>query len=370
MNILLINSKGPGGGGAHQAFQLACALKEQGCQVTFSSRPHPAWDRQCAEKGLPFLPLPYKSIGDIGTARKLIAFTRENAIDILQVQKGKEFALSLPACYLRPQMGFVVYRGVSFALDVFNKQKYMLKRVDRIVGVADSVCAQLTAAGVPESKVRTIYGGVDPRKFIANPDRKAAIVEEFGIGDASPIIGMVAHFRTWKRHEDLIQAASLLRGEFPHLRLLLVGRLDNEAYPVVHAMERSLGLDGHVIYTDERHDVPDLMQLFDVSINCADSGEGLTGALRESMLMRAPVVTTAVAGNTEVIRHEETGLVVPPRNPEELAKAIARLLTEKDLAAKCVENAYALANERLTLDSQVKAYLGLYEEILAARKAH
>lgn len=366
-HVLLINSKGPGGGGAHQAFQLVRHLQQAGCRVTFSSRPSTQWEASCREAGLAYLPLPYKNVVDLRTVLALRRYVREQQVDIIQVQKGTEFGLALPVCYLEPQVGLVVYRGVSFPLNFWNKQKYLLGRVDRVVAVAEFVRQQLVEVGIPERKVVTIYGGVDPAKFTVSPEQTAAARAEFSLPTDAPVIGMVAHLRRWKRHEDLLRAAASLLPRWPELRVLCVGRLYAEVHAELLALAEELGLGGRVTFTGERSDVPALLSCCSVSVNCADSGEGLTGALRESLFVGVPVVSTRTAGNVELIRDGETGLLVEPRQPEQLAAAMARLLSEPELASRVVQAGRELVGGRFTVAAQVQSYLDLYAQVRRER---
>lgn len=369
MHVLLLNSKGPGGGGAHQAFQLVRYLRERGCTVTFASRRHEHWRETCKRLDIPLLELPLRSVFDLGSVRAIKRFVSEQKVDIIQVQKGTEFALALPAAYRNPHVGFVVYRGVSFPLDVFNKQKYKLSRVDRVVTVADFTTQQLVNAGLPAEKVTTIYGGVDTGRFDVAEAEITAVREEFGLGEHHPVIIMVAHLRTWKRHEDLLQAAAVLLPDYPKLRVLCVGRIYEVVLGPLRQQAAQLGLGEHVTFTGERTDVPALLANATVSVNCADAGEGLTGALRESLFMNVPVVATRTAGNTEIISHEKTGLLVDPREPVSLASAIRRYLEETKLASRLATEGNSLVRARFTADAQVEAYMSLYRDILDKRRA-
>src|SRR5690606_12024509 len=85
----------------------------------------------------------------------------------------------------------------------------------------------------------------------------------------------------------------------------------------LRALAHTLGVAPAVIFTGARRDVPDLLACFDVALQCSLS-ENVGGAI-EALMMGTPTVVSAVGGLVDVVRHDETGLVVPPDDPQALA---------------------------------------------------
>ena len=81
----------------------------------------------------------------------------------------------------------------------------------------------------------------------------------------------------------------------------------------------------------------EILAATDLTVDASYAGLGLTGTLRESRAMETPVVATAIEGNPELVRHEATGLLVPPRDPSALAEAILRLIADPVLARSLVQ---------------------------------
>jgi glycosyltransferase involved in cell wall biosynthesis len=97
--------------------------------------------------------------------------------------------------------------------------------------------------------------------------------------------------------------------------------------------------------------------------------EGLSNVLLESMAAGVPVVATRVGGTPEAVEHGETGLLVPPSDPQGLAEAIARLLQEPELAARIGAAGRQSVRDRFSMDKMVHATEQLYLDLLVQKAA-
>lgn len=86
--------------------------------------------------------------------------------------------------------------------------------------------------------------------------------------------------------------------------------------------------------------------------------------IREAFFLRVPVVATDVDGIPEMVRHEQTGLLVPPDQPEELRDAIVRLMSDERLAERLADNGYEFVVRNLTWDALLPRYVKFYESML------
>jgi glycosyltransferase involved in cell wall biosynthesis len=114
-----------------------------------------------------------------------------------------------------------------------------------------------------------------------------------------------------------------------------------------------------------RTDIPELLASFDV-FALSSSTEGMSIALLEAMAAGCPIVVTAVGGNTELIEHEATGLVVPPDDEPAMRSAIQRLLDDRVLAARLGAAAQARAREKYSLDAMTRRYEELWRRLASS----
>jgi glycosyltransferase involved in cell wall biosynthesis len=122
-----------------------------------------------------------------------------------------------------------------------------------------------------------------------------------------------------------------------------------------------LRLDRRVHFLGRRDDVDAILRSLDVAVLSSDF-EGKPLFVLECMANRTPLVATAVGGLPELVRDGETGVLVPPRNPEALADAVGRLLVDRDLRARL---AAAAAEELsgLTIEAVACRFAELYETL-------
>ena len=215
-------------------------------------------------------------------------------------------------------------------------------RLDRcVVGGSQYTDDLYAALGVPAQQHRCIPYGADPTVFDPRRADPGRIRREFGVLDSTPLIGQIAHFypvvrgplappglegRGLKGHEEFVAAARIVLEVHPAARFLLVGA-DWESRGAEHrreiqALARRLGVEHALVFTGQRNDVVDILAALDVSVQCSLS-ENYGGTI-ESLLMRAPTIATRVGGMPETVRHEVTGLLVPPSDPETPARSPRR----------------------------------------------
>jgi glycosyltransferase involved in cell wall biosynthesis len=127
-----------------------------------------------------------------------------------------------------------------------------------------------------------------------------------------------------------------------------------------------MNMNDRVIFTGERHDIPNLLQEIDISV-LPSLSEGFPNSLLEAMAAGMPVVATNVGGNPEIVRDGRTGLLVPPRDPDALAHSITSLLESPLLARQFGNAGYARVKAEFSLTATVRRTEELYTELLEAR---
>ncbi|MBI4530245.1 MAG: glycosyltransferase [Candidatus Latescibacteria bacterium] len=177
--------------------------------------------------------------------------------------------------------------------------------------------------GFSEDHVRVIPHGLKPEKFVVQDDPKR-VREELGVPQEVFVLICVARLAPQKAHEVLLEAfAKVISRRLEPIHLLLAG--DGERRHWLKARTKALRLDSLVHFLGHRNDVPHLLHIADVFVLSSDF-EGLPFAILEAMAMGKPVIATAVNGVRDSVIHEQTGLLVPPRDPEALAHALLWML--------------------------------------------
>jgi glycosyltransferase involved in cell wall biosynthesis len=177
--------------------------------------------------------------------------------------------------------------------------------------------------GCSKDKIVVIPSGVDTDRFrpLASGDYKARL----GLSPDRPVVGVVTRMRVRKGVEEFLRAMELVRERFPGTQAAIVGEvtLDAELQGLVDAS--GLGEDLHLL--GRRADMPEVFAAFDMFV-LSSHDEGMSNAILEAMSMELPVVATDVGGTGEVVRHQESGLLVPAKEPVPLAEAMAEILSD------------------------------------------
>jgi glycosyltransferase involved in cell wall biosynthesis len=153
----------------------------------------------------------------------------------------------------------------------------------------------------------------------------------------------------------------LVTSRFPEARFLIVG--DGANRKELEAHTARLGLARRVIFTGFRTDVPDLLPEAAISV-LPSLSEGLSNSLLESMASGVPVIAARVGGNPEIIEHDVSGLLVPPRDSAALAVAIGSLLEDRQLAARFGEAGRRRVADVFSMERSVGEIERLYERLV------
>lgn len=181
---------------------------------------------------------------------------------------------------------------------------------------------------VTDEKIVVIYNGIEIERYIVNFDttkKKKAL----RVPDDSLMVGIVASLHPRKGHRDFLKAATLVLQIYPRTIFLVVGR-DEGVRTSLEALAKELHISDSIIFTGERDDIPELLSIIDIQVSSSFI-EGLSNSILEGMAAGKPIIATHVSGTPELVVHEKTGLLVPPGNPQRLAEAIIRILSDREL---------------------------------------
>jgi len=321
-------------GSVHQMFQAAVGLRERGHDVTIVSKADPVLEAKAREKDVGFHALPFRHQFDFGTVRALRRLIRAERPDVIHVHKGVSHALALAATWNEPVGAFVVNRGVSFPLDLWNRGKYRTRRVDRVVTVCRQIRDVIVASGkLPEEKVQVVYAGTDVTLFDPAKVDPRAFRREKGIADDRFVIAQVG-VRDWKGWKELIDSVSDVAPRNPNVHLLLIGCRGDAEVGEVRAYAKSVRMDGRVTPIEYRTDMPNVFASCDLVVDASWAGTGITGTIREAMAMEKPVIATDAGGNRELVSSPEVGWLIPMKDRAALTNALREVIADPERAER------------------------------------
>ena len=236
---------------------------------------------------------------------------------------------------------------------------------DRVVAISQAVRTHLLQDHPKQgSRVVVICDGVETDRFQPANDG-TRLRQDWGVGPDEVLIGQMGRVSTWKGQEDFIEAAQEVTGRNPQARFVIVGDVllgEEGLREALHAQAAALG--DRVIWAGYQDDAPQVMAALDMLVLPSRLPEPFGMVLLEAMASGKPVVATRHGGPLEIVVDGETGVLVPPRDPQALAAAIARLVADPSLRQQMGEAGRALTEQVFSLERQVTQFQQLYDELL------
>ena len=299
------------------------------------------------------------------------------------------FILRLRRLILRARAGIVISNGIKchvlspFA--AFNTKAGVIWNVRDVLApgllrwwlrvTAKLFCklvitnSSAVAETIPTRKTVTIYNGVDLGAFhpgLAPLDRE----KDLGIPPDSYVIGTVGHLAPIKGLDTLLDAASAILAKLPKAHFVIAGDAIYETHRQykrqLQDRVRSSALAGRVHFLGFSDDIPRLLATFDLFVLPSHS-EGFGRAIAEALAVGCPVVGTAVGGVPEVVRDGTSGLLVPPGDPEALARSVVRLMNDPPLRKRLAEQGTRTVREHFGLPRQTNRFRLAVLSVLSER---
>lgn len=240
--------------------------------------------------------------------------------------------------------------------------------VHRIIAVAQAVKDSLASQNVDARKIEVVYGSFDVDRFDPMRVDRARARHELGIADDQFVLLALGELNPRKDPATYIDAFARVMATHPNVVALHAGDAKSERRD---EYER-LGAERcgeRLRFLGWRSDVPQLLAAADVVVNASVGDEGLTGTVREALAMGKAVVCTKTDGNPELIEDGVTGILVPRRKPDVMARAIETLLADPALRERLGAAGRERVLERMTLAVRVPRVERIYREVLAERMA-
>ena len=232
--------------------------------------------------------------------------------------------------------------------------------MDRYLCISRGVREVLRAGGIAERRLALVPSGVE----LANGATAAPAADLralIGAAPAAPVVGTIAALAPHKNHADLLRAARRVVDARPDVHFAWLG--EGGCRGALERQRSGLGLERHVHLLGFRPDARALLPQFTV-FALASWLEGLCTSLLDAQWAGVPVVATAVGGVPDLIAEGVSGRLVPPRDPEALARALLETLADpgaaRARAARARESVRAFS-----ADAMVEGTLAVYREVLA-----
>jgi glycosyltransferase involved in cell wall biosynthesis len=333
LSVLMVDSESTWRGGEAQLRLLMKGLSEVGCAVSLAAPAQSEIRRRSGDLSVEFYPLGIAGGVDVVSAWRLRSILRGRRFDVVHAHA----VMSIACAALGERPRTVVSRRVDFAVakNLLGALKYR-RGADLYLAISSGVREALRAGGIGDERIRLVPSGIDLDKFERVRD-PSYLREEFGVAPGTVVVGNVAALAPHKAQSDLLRAAEIVCRERDDVRFFVVG--EGALRKRLEALARTLGVEARVTFTGFREDVLEILSMFDCFV-MSSYLEGLGTSIMDAQAMRVPVVATDTGGIPDVVEDRVTGLLVPPRDPESLARAMLDMISDNKLKNKCVTEAY------------------------------
>jgi glycosyltransferase involved in cell wall biosynthesis len=336
------------------------------CNFNVKDRPEGKFIQEARRRKLNLMLLDQRTMIDphlIFEARKIVL---EQGIDLIQTHGYKSHLIGF---FLRlfcrsPWIAFAHgYTYGNWKMRLYNRMDLLLLRfADRVVAVSDATRRLLERNGVPAEKIELIYNAIDPDDAGSQADA-AEVRRRHGLAPDQKVIGVIGRFNPEKGQGIFLKAMKKVVQHCPEVKALLIG--DGPDQTELERYCREYGLRDRVVFTGYQENISDYYQILDLLV-LPSLSEGLPNTVLEAMSFAVPVVATSVGGVPEVIE-KENGVLVPPNDPEALAKGMIELLQNESLRKTIGSKGRTSLHPRFAPDHRVEKIIALYHELLLSR---
>ncbi len=217
--------------------------------------------------------------------------------------------------------------------------------------------------GKPHPRFEVIPNGVDPPTAERCPQEIRALLGLSACRNGT-IIGAIARLVPFKGHMCILEAAKLLLKQSPDAFFVMIGFAPQSNGFDKHLKQKAaaLGISDSVYIGGYPGPIGDVWQLIDIHLHATEY-DSLPNAIIEAMSLAKPSVVTSVGGIPDMVEHGETGLVVPPNDPQAVAKGLLKLIERPDLATQLGQNALARYQQRYRPDLVARQLESVFQSI-------
>ena len=351
-------------GGALQVLYLLRGLRERGIGSLLICPAGSAVEQAAGEAGLDTAPVKYRGELDPSLLLSLLGHLRSGTgVRILHAHSRRGADTWASAAARITGVPLIITRRVD-NLESRTAARFKYGRAAAVVAISRAIAEILAGQGVEQEKIRLIYSAVDTSLYRPGGDR-SALQEELSLPAHAKLVGMVSQFIPRKGHDVMLECIRNMVSEVPDARFLFFGK--GSLKEKIGNMAAEMGIGDACRFCGFREDLPALLPSLDLLVHPAVM-EGLGVSLLQASACGVPIVAAKAGGIPEVVIQGKTGVLVPPGDPQALARAVIRLLKEREEAERMGRAGRRMVEQRFSIDRMVEEYLDLYCQV-ASREA-
>jgi glycosyltransferase involved in cell wall biosynthesis len=233
----------------------------------------------------------------------------------------------------------------------------------RVIANSQATADAFVAAGGERRTVRVVHNGISPAPFDAVTERAAHAMRADLSPGAGCVLAVFGRLHAWKGQQTAIDALAQLPAEC-HLWIVGAPLFGEQAFEAsLRAQAERLGVSGRVRFLGFRDDIPALMRAADVIVHASTLPEPFGRVVVEGMLARKPVIATDAGGVREIVRNDETGVLVPLGDAAAIARAVTALRADPSRAERIAAAGAARARAAFSVEAMVRGVRAVFDEV-------
>ena len=322
LRVLHVDSEIPWRGGERQVLELMRRQRAMGDEPHVAAPRRSALGERAAAERFAVHPVPMRGTWDLASVVALARLHRALCPDLVHWHAARAHALGAVAALLAPGPARILSRRVDFPVRRSPGSRWLYSLpIDSILAISEGVRQALIQSGVAATRIEVVPSGIDLEPFQAPFDRPG-VRRRLGLAEGDLLILQIGALAPHKSQTDLLRAAAAALARRQDLRFWIAG--EGPLRAELEAEHRALKLGEAVRLLGFREDVTELLRSADLFV-VSSYLEGMGTSILDAMAAGLAVVATRVGGIPEIVEHDATGILVPPRDPEALAAAILDL---------------------------------------------
>jgi glycosyltransferase involved in cell wall biosynthesis len=351
MNILFINSIQCWGGGEVWLMDVMRELGQRGHAVTLICRPNTPLSRNAIERGYDVVQMRFGGDFDPVVLWKVWRVIKKRAFDVVCTNTEKDLRIGGIAGKFAGISAIIPSREVDYPLKPTLAYRLAYKYLASKI-VANSHATKVTllrsAPYLKAAKISVIFKGIDITYYNHTPD--FSLRTFYGLPSTAPIISFVGRLDERKGIYELLDAWKEIHAHHRDAVLLIIG--DGTMRPEIERFMGKESLGGSIILCGFHQNVPHIL-LQSTMLVLPSHWEGFGYVLIEAMAARIPVIASHISSIPEIVVDGTSGILVEPKNPESIARAVCRLLENPTLAAAMGRAGRGIVEQKFTLQRMI-----------------
>ncbi len=363
MRILHTEASSGWGGQEMRILKEAVGLRDRGYEILFAVQRGGGLVAKARAERFVVYEVNFQKKGGFKTLFQLLKILRLHDIDVVNTHSSSDAWIAGIAARLASRKVVRTRHLSSPIRKGLNSRLLYNWLADFVVTTSSSIIERICAqSGRDPKRCRCIPTGVDPALLDVDPEEVRRFRRCLRAEEDDVIVGTACFVRSWKGIGDFLKAAAQLKEE-PHLKWVVVGGGHVQSYI---ALAREMGLEGVVTFTGHLENPYAALRAMDIFALLSTANEGISQASLQAAYLNRPLITTPIGGLPEVCIDSESGILVPPNNPDRFAQAVLQLKNDPSQRWRLGARARQIVEERFTNEQMLQGMEAVFKALFSS----